>query len=301
MTEALPLGSIFTSAGGRVRLGWRLVLFLVVVVLVAGVASIVLPRGVQGGSFAILLGSLVGGWAMLALDGRSPDALGMYVVPATASESFLGLGLGVAIGLATVGLIALFGGIAWSAQAGTMGGWLSGAGAALLFLAVPAAAEEAFLRGYPLQALTEAFGARVALVGTSVVFGVLHLGNPQASLLGIANVTAAGLLLGAVYLRTGSLWWATGVHLGWNWSHGYLADLPVSGLEVLDAPLYEGASAGPAWIGGGGFGPEGSALATVVVLLATAALWWGPWLRPSEAALRARPLAFAQSMETAPA
>jgi hypothetical protein len=105
------------------------------------------------------------------------------------------------------------------------------------------------------------------------------------------NIAAAGLLLGAVYLRTGSLWWTTGVHLGWNWGHGYLADVPVSGLELMDAPFYDGVVQGPNWLGGGGFGPEGSVLATVVVLAAASACWWGPWLRPGEVALSTSPLA----------
>jgi CAAX protease family protein len=284
-------GSVFTQDSGRIRVGWRILFFLVIALIVSGLTSVVLPAGVQAGSFALLLGALVGGWVMLALDGRSPDALGLYVERATARESALGLALGVGIALTVVGVMAASGGVTWSAQEGTMAGWWQGSLAALLFLTLPAAAEEALMRGYPLQALAEAVGAPLALVATSVAFGALHWGNPEVTALGLVNVTAAGLLLGTVYLRTGSLWWATGVHLGWNWAHGYLADLPVSGLEILDAPLYEGVSTGPDWLGGGGFGPEGSALATIVVLVATAVLWWGPWLRPSETALKSKPLA----------
>ncbi len=285
-------GTLFKREGGRVRVGWRILLFLVVAVAITGVTGILLPPGILSGSAALLLGALVGGWVLLAWDGRTPDALGFYVARGTGRESAAGLGLGVGIGLLVVAVMAIAGGVTWTSQPGTLAGWLVGGASALLFLAMPAAAEEALLRGYPLQALAEAVGAPVALVTTSVVFGALHLANPSVTALGLANVTAAGLLLGAVYLRTGSLWWATGVHLGWNWAHGYLVDLPVSGLEVLDAPLYEGASTGPEWLGGGGFGPEGSALATVVLLVATAWLWKSEWLRPSAAALRARPLAF---------
>ena len=169
--------------------------------------------------------------------------------------------------------------------------WLAGGGQALLLLAVPAAAEEALLRGYPLQALAEAWGPGWALAVTSGVFGVIHLGNPEVTPLGTLNVALAGLFLGVVYLRTTSLWWATGVHLGWNWAHGYLADVPVSGLDLWDAPFYEGLARGPVWLGGGDFGPEGSVVATFVVVGATCLCWRAPWLRPSEAAMVARPLA----------
>ncbi len=285
--------TLFTQAEGRIRLFWRILLFLIVGGFVAGMAGILLPYGVQGGSFALLLGGLVGGWIMLALDGRSPDALGFYVTAATGREAILGLGLGVVIALSVVLVMAVLGGLSWSSEAGTLGGWVMGGASAALFLTIPAAAEEVLLRGYPLQALAESMGDSVALVVTAVAFGALHLGNPEVSWLGVVNVTAAGLLLGTVYLKTGSLWWATGVHVGWNWAHGYVADLPVSGMELLDAPFYTGASVGPIWLGGGGFGPEGSAVATVVVLASTAALWWGPWLRYSETASRSRPLALA--------
>jgi hypothetical protein len=81
------------------------------------------------------------------------------------------------------------------------------------------------------------------------------------------------VFLGAVYLRTGSLWWATGAHLGWNWALAYLVDLPLSGLELIDAPLLEPMLTGPAWLSGGGFGPEGSVLAAVTVGAAAAWTW----------------------------
>jgi hypothetical protein len=130
----------------------------------------------------------------------------------------------------------------------------------------------------------------VALWVTSIVFGALHLGNPNTSALGLANIVVAGLFLGVIYWKTASLWWATGAHLGWNWGHGFLADLPVSGLELIDAPLLEPALAGPAWVTGGAFGPEGSLVTTAVLALATIWIWRAPWLRPGRNAIEARPL-----------
>ncbi len=169
-------------------------------------------------------------------------------------------------------------------------GWVEGAGGALLVLAVPAAAEEALLRGYPLQALAEAWGPWWGLGLTAGIFGALHLGNPAVTAVGMVNVAVAGLFLGVIYLRTGSLWWASGAHLGWNWTHGYLADVPVSGLEILNAPLYQGVLRGPRWLSGGAFGPEGSLVATVVVGAAAVLCWRGSRLRPGTSALSAEPL-----------
>ena len=284
-------GPVLTGTGGRLRLGWRLLFFLVTATLVGLTVGMLLPARTQSGSVVLLSAALVGGWATLALDGRTPGALGFYLDRVAGREAAVGLGLGVAVAMAVVLAMVALGGLRWSAQPGTAGGWVVGGASALLFLTLPAAAEEALLRGYPLQALAEAWGPSAALLVTSIAFGAVHFPNPEVTWLGLANIAVAGLLLGAVYLRTGSLWWTTGVHLGWNWGHGYLVDLPVSGLEMLDAPFYDGVAQGPSWLGGAGFGPEGSALATVVVLAAAAACWWGPWLRPGEAALRRSPLA----------
>jgi hypothetical protein len=158
-------------------------------------------------------------------------------------------------------------------------------------LLIPAAGEEALLRGYPLQALTEAWGAKAALGVTSLLFGAMHLANPGVTVLATLNVIVAGLFLGVLYLKTASLWLATGAHLAWNWCTGYLADVPLSGLEILDAPLYEGVVRGPDWLGGGSFGPEGSLVSTVLLAGVVVWCWRSESLRPSEAALAARPLA----------
>ena len=76
------------------------------------------------------------------------------------------------------------------------------------------------LRGYPLQALTEAWGAAPALGVTAVMFGLLHIGNPGIGVLEGAQVwifgmlgypTEVGLAVGlAVRLRE-LLWMAPGV------------------------------------------------------------------------------------------
>jgi membrane protease YdiL (CAAX protease family) len=253
--------------------------------------SALFPPGPLTGSVALLLGAVAAGTLLLVMDDRPPGAMGFFVHPRAVTESALGLALGTAVALAVVVALVAAGGLRWTADEGSALDWFVAGLGALGFLALPAAAEEALLRGYPLQALTERWGPWSALAVTSVLFGALHLGNPGVTMIAVLNVMAAGVFLGVVYLRTASLWWATGVHLAWNWTTGYVADVPVSGLELLDAPLYEGVTRGPAWVGGGAFGPEGSLVATLLLVVATAWCWKTTWLRPSATALRARPLA----------
>ena len=285
------LDSIAKTPGGRLRLGWRLLLFVVVTVVGGGALAVLLPPNPLSQSFALLVSSVAAGALLLAMEGRGAGALGFYTGWTAVPESALGLALGTAVALAVVVVIFAVGGVHWIGQEGSPLGWLAAGLGALGFLAVPAAAEEALLRGYPLQALAERWGPGAALVVTALIFGALHRANPGVTWIGTLNVAVAGFFLGVVYLRTGSLWWATGAHLGWNWAHGFVADVPVSGLELLDAPLYEGAMQGPAWLGGGAFGPEGSLVSTLLLAGASAWCWHTKWLRPSEAAVKARPLA----------
>jgi len=241
-------------------------------------------------SLPILLAGVLAASVLLGMEGRGPGALGFYLKPRASVESFLGLGLGVGAGLAVVSGMFVFGGVRWVSEAGTPSQYLLEGARSLWFFTLPAAAEEVVFRGYLLQALAEVWGGQKALWATSLAFGLIHLTNPNTSLIGISNIVVAGLFLGAVYLKTASLWWATGAHIGWNWALGFLADLPVSGLELVDTPIYEPVLGGPQWISGGSFGPEGSILSTLLVGLAAYLVWKSPVFRPGKDAITVRPL-----------
>lgn len=285
-------GDLFRDGRERLRVGWRLVAFgaLLAVLVVVGVALLPAP-GIVAQSAVILGAALVAGWILLAwTEDRPPAALGFYLHRDAVGETIRGLALGAGVALAAVAAMALTGAVSWVPDEGTVVELLAEGGAALAFLALPAAAEEALFRGYPLQALAKAWGRGPALVVTSLGFGLLHLANPGLTAVALANLVVAGAFLGVVYLRTGSLWAASAAHLGWNWAHAFVVDLPVSGLELVDTPLWDGVVHGAEWHGGGAFGPEGSVLTTVVAAGATALLWWGPSPSPGEAARAARPL-----------
>jgi hypothetical protein len=181
--------------------------------------------------------------------------------------------------------------VRWRFEEGGVFAFFSAGALSLALYGPLAAAEEALLRGYPLQALAEAWGPVIALLLTSATFGLLHAGNPDVGWTGVLNTGLAGVFLGALYLRTGSLWWASGAHAGWNWTHGYLLDLPVSGLDIADQPLLEGRTQGPELLSGGGFGPEGSLLTTGVLLAATAWTWRTGRLSPAPWTQETPPLA----------
>lgn len=257
---------------------FRLLLYAAIWLAIAVPAAVIAPGALPWVALPGLIAGLAAGQLLLQLDGRPRRTLGFGLGRESGSGVALGFVLGVGVGTLTIGLILAFGGIRWTADTGVWGGWIAVGLRSLWVLAIPAAAEEAMLRGYPLLVLTEAWGSKCALGLTSVAFALLHMGNPEIGWVGFANIVAAGLFLGALRLRTGDLWWPTGAHLGWNWVHAFLADLPLSGLELVDAPLIESHVEGPVWLSGGAFGPEGSVLATATVIAAGIWTWRTPRL-----------------------
>ncbi|ADV82744.1 CPBP family intramembrane glutamic endopeptidase [Terriglobus saanensis] len=141
----------------------------------------------------------------------------------------------------------------------------------VLVLAVAALAEEIGFRGYPFQRLIEAIGEAWATVAMALIFGLVHLQNPHATLASTLGTVLAGILFAVAYLRTRALWLSWGLHLGWNASMAVLFGLPVSGVTEFSSVVQTGPDL-PIWLTGGIYGPEGSLLASVVILIGMAVL-----------------------------
>ena len=72
-------------------------------------------------------------------------------------------------------------------------------------------AEEAFFRGFVLRGLVNRWGMAPGIIVSAAIFAALHF---QPSI--IIPVFITGLLLGALYWQTGSIWPGIGVHAGQN-------------------------------------------------------------------------------------
>jgi|SRR6478672_2705088 len=147
--------------------------------------------------------------------------------------------------------------------------------AALLTTAIfPAVSEEMLFRGVLFRWLEEFGGSWAALVLTSALFGAAHLANPNASAIAAVGIALeAGVMLGAAYMLTRSLWLPMGLHAAWNFTQGEIFDIPVSGKDVHG--LVVARLSGPPLLTGNGFGLEASLIAIVV---ATLFGFWLLWL-----------------------
>lgn len=131
--------------------------------------------------------------------------------------------------------------------------------------------EELVARGVVLRNLENVFGSFAAIALSALLFASLHIGNPGATPLSIAALgIEGGVMLGAVYVATRSLWWTAGIHAAWNFTQTGLfgiADSGHSGQGLLRTELV-----GPDWLTGGAFGIEAS-LVSVVLCVIVAALF----------------------------
>ena len=283
---------IFFNPYGRLRSGWRLTIFLLVLI----VLDIVLEQAIRvlygfiSTSRSIpypefLLGlAFRGGLLVLALGLGYLCALFLEELPWRSLGAsfhkgwfrdliigsvigFLTLTVAVVIAMAGRGVSFSINQVNWTAILRSMIG--SG-----VLLVVAAFAEEAMFRGYALQTLTRAGLAWLGVALTLALFGVAHLTNPN-TVPGFTfiNTSIAGLWFAIAYLRTRSLWLPLGLHWAWNWALGWFFGLPVSGLNVASHPLMKASDTGPFWLTGGSYGIEGGLAGTIGLALGTLFIW----------------------------
>ena len=287
----MDLKQVFINSAGRLRSGWRLLIFVLVLlvlsfifgsvtrkifeVAVRSVPSSGVARYLENFIFRLifLIVALLAGFICTRfLEGLPWRALGLWFHARWARDFLFGSVIGI-VSLALATAIATAGGglsFTISPRAMLVKVLQTLVFSALLFI-LAALAEEALFRGYPLQTLTRANLAWLAVFLTSVPFAAIHLRNPNvAAGFTFINTALAGVWLAVAYLRTRSLWFPLGVHWAWNWALGSLFGLPVSGItDLAPHPLLRGTDLGPAWLTGGSYGIEGGLACTITLIIST--------------------------------
>jgi uncharacterized protein len=180
------------------------------------------------------------------------------------------LGVGLALGALLFSVtVAILGALGVYEITGN-NGWLIMLGSVPGFI-LAGVLEEVVIRGVVFRILEKSLGSWLALGISAVIFGVLHLLNPGATLLNAAAISIeAGILLAAAYMLTRRLWLCIGIHIAWNFTQGGVFSVAVSGGQSKG--LLQSRMVGPDWLTGGAFGAEASPVALVVCFAAGAAL-----------------------------
>ena len=138
----------------------------------------------------------------------------------------------------------------------------------MIFLAV-AVGEEILFRGVIFRFIDERWNMWVALLVSALLFGFMHISNDNATWWSsLAIAIEAGLLLGAAYKWSGTLWVPIGIHWAWNYTQGNIFGLAVSGANTNETILATTVN-GPDIITGGAFGPEASIITVILGIFIT--------------------------------
>jgi hypothetical protein len=194
--------------------------------------------------------------------GRLAD-LGLGWAASSKREIFLGFAAGAGAAVVILGAPLVTGYAYFERSTGVEHPWASFLFVSLVLL-FGAAGEEMLFHGYAFQLLVRSIGAFATILPVSILFGIEHLNNPNATLLGAVNTMLWGILLGFAYWRTNALWLPIGLHFGWNFA------LPLFGVNLSGFTMgVTGYAlhwrAGDLW-SGGAYGPEGSLLTSGIVV-----------------------------------
>lgn len=261
----------------ELRAGWRLTIYVVLgflFLLALQYTAVWLHLPLHTGKLeptTMLLGEILGviaAFGAAAVLGKfERRTIGTYGLPAR--QAFRGLfWQGVVWGLAMITAVILL----ISAGGGFSFGRIALGGAAILKYAALWALvflmvgffEEFLFRGYTQFTLASGIGFWPAAIVLSAGFGATHLLNPGEGPVGALGVFVIAMFFCLTLRRTGSLWFAVGLHAAFDWGETFLYSVPNSGL-VAPGHLSNSALHGPRWFTGGTVGPEGSVMAFAVM------------------------------------
>jgi len=278
-------GNMFVGPHG-LRAGWRLLIY--VVLAFGGTAAVTVlaqklfhPQRGQVDAWSLLWQELLGfmvvfGVAILMsrLERRPLGAYGLPGREAFGAKFWLGFLFGLLEISVLIWLIRVFGGYSFGpiVLPGTQ--ILKMALLYLVGFIFVGFFEEFLFRGYTLSTLADGIGFWPAALVLSLLFGGAHLMNPGEGWVGAASVVMIALFFCFSLRRTGSLWYAVGLHASFDWGETFLYSVPNSGAvmpgHLSDAVL----QAGPQWLTGGTVGPEGSVFCFLTILLQFLIVIW---------------------------
>ncbi|KAB1157980.1 CPBP family intramembrane glutamic endopeptidase [Flavobacterium luteum] len=129
--------------------------------------------------------------------------------------------------------------------------------------------EEILIRGIIFRIVEEKLGSYISLFITAIIFGALHLSNPNSTLLsGLCVGIEAGFLMGAAYIYARNLWFPIAIHFAWNFMQSGIFGAITSGNEKTSS-LLTAKITGSQLFTGGEFGPEGTIQAVIFCSLAS--------------------------------
>lgn len=278
-----PIHSAFLGSDGVLRAGWRFLIYLIAFFAILAGMSFALKLLMQlhahqrphlwvflVGELEMFIAAIVPALFFAHYERRPFGAYGLPSRGAFGRNFWFGLLWGICAislllavmrgvhvfyfgGLVQHGVRILKFGVFWAAMFLTVG-----------------FAEEFVTRGYTQFTLAQGVGFWPAALLLSFTFGALHfpqeykLGDMWGAYAGALGAACIGLFFCLTLRRTGSLWFAVGMHASWDWGESFLYSVPDSG-TTTPGHLLSSSFHGRPWLTGGPVGPEASILIFVLI------------------------------------
>lgn len=289
--------SLFIGTDGRLRYVWRAAIYWVagnyavmpltywVIGHFAG--NELSARNIFLGELALFAGALICTGVFAFYERARIDSYGLPVRRALGPRTWEGALAGIVMaGAVAIGMYAL-GGMQVHGFAATGSAlWLS-ALAWLVANIVIGVAEEFWYRSYFLQTLWKAFGFWPGALVIALLFTADHyFYKTGENIWDVITLMSLSLLMCYSVLRTGTLWFAVGFHVAFDYMQLFVIGTP-NGSQVPAGRLLDVSFSGPAWLTGGVLGTEASFLMYPMIALLWLYVWWR--FRPAALDPRASP------------
>jgi uncharacterized protein len=261
------LQRVFRNDPG-LRAGWRLLIYACLFVVLIYFLASTLEHFVKPGSGVLadglfelmgLLGAIGAALVMALIEKRPMSTYGLPARSAFKRLFWQGWLAGLIEVSIVVGLIAVFHGYSFGRLAERRGAALLYGLCWAVVSVVAGLFEEFAFRGYTQQTLAQGIGYWSAAEVLSAIFAVAHLHDPVEGWIGAFVLLMVGLFWCLTLRRTGTLWFAVGMHASFKFGDTFLFSVPNIGPGYpVQGHLSHAVLPGPAWLTGGAMGPEAS-------------------------------------------
>lgn len=259
---------------GIARAGWRILSFIIIFLILNVSLTFIVGEilgSLKGGG--LLWFVLIGICATLAaflsrkyVDKKSLGSLGLKLNKLAFYDILVGIFTSAIVMAAMYFLLISlelidFKGFSWWTESYNTGEELSSEGLLIMLgmilqFTIVAWWEEIAFRGIILQNISQGLGLIWGIIISTILFGLIHAGNPNATILSTFLIVLVAFQLIYAYLKTGQLWLPIGLHLGWNFFQASVFGFASSGHK--SPSMITQTPTGPDWLSGGEFGAENS-------------------------------------------
>ena len=139
---------------------------------------------------------------------------------------------------------------------------------------IQSASEEILVRGYFFNSIKSQHKTIVAILVSSLTFGLLHVFNSGFNFIPFINIVLIGIFFALYYFCFDNLWEVCAVHAIWNFSQGNIYGIKVSGISIDYSIINTIQVEGHDILNGGNFGAEGGLVTTFVIVVSIILLYF---------------------------